>query len=69
VQYNYYYFYDLSPSRACVMHYKGDVRHNYPFTWRKYWASKVYILVKQLTRKFMRRGQAPISASTSSGSP
>ena len=65
VKYNYYYFYDLFPSRASVMHYKGDVRHNYPFSWHKYWASMVYVSVKQLARKFVRRGQ-PSQASSPS---
>jgi hypothetical protein len=59
VKYNYYYFYDLLPSRASVMHYKGDVRDNYPFTWQKYWASMLFVMVKHVARKFLRRAPVP----------
>jgi hypothetical protein len=61
MKYNYYYFYELLPSRASIMHFKGDVRDNYPFTWHKYWSSMLYIAVKQLARKFLRRGQTAVT--------
>lgn len=63
VEYNYYYFYQLLPSSACIMHFKGDVRSYYPFTWPKYWASMIYVPFKNLARKFLRGGrQAPSSS-------
>jgi hypothetical protein len=50
VKYNYYYFFDILPWRASIMHFKGDVRHLYPFNWYKYWASMIYVPLKHLGR-------------------
>lgn len=34
MQYNYYYFNEKYPSGVKIMHYKGIVRHFYPFDWK-----------------------------------
>jgi Nucleotide-diphospho-sugar transferase len=65
VKYNYYYFYDLLPSRASIMHFKGDVRSNYPFTWSKYWASMIYIPFKNLARRILRVGRQDAGSAAS----
>jgi hypothetical protein len=52
VQYNYYYFYELFPWRARIMHFKGSIRYCYPFTWSKYWSSSFFVVLRQLARVF-----------------
>lgn len=53
-EYNFYYFYELLPNQARIMHFKGDIRPIYPFTWYKYLASMIYVPAKQLLRKLVR---------------
>ena len=59
VKYNYYYFFDIMPWHARIMHFKGDVRHLYPFNWPKYAASLVWIPIKNAGRALrrLRRGR------------
>lgn len=52
--YNYYYFDEWWSDNIKVMHFKGNVRHFYPFTWRKklYCMRIVPILTK--TKSFVK---------------
>ena len=50
-QYNFYYFMDKNPWGAKIMHFKGDVRHLYPFDWKKRLLASMYVPLKFLANK------------------
>jgi hypothetical protein len=50
LRYNFYYFQEKFPWRVKIMHFKGDVRHLYPFDWKKLLYSSFYIPLKNLGR-------------------
>lgn len=55
LQYNYYYFGNRNPADAKIFHFKGDVRHFYPFNWpiRTYCAGRV--MLKQVAKAVLGR--------------
>lgn len=55
LQYNYYYFKDKYPSGVKIMHYKGDVRHFYPFGWKTRLYCTFFVLWRNLARKIVNR--------------
>jgi len=49
-QYNYYYFKEISSSGVKIMHFKGDVRHLYPFDWK----TKIYCRFIVIARSILK---------------
>lgn len=56
--YNYYYFDEKYPSRVKIMHYKGIVRHFYPFDWKTRLYCTFFAPLKRLTRRLIKSGQS-----------
>lgn len=54
-KYNYYYFeYGLNPDIK-IMHFKGDVRHYYPFDWKKRLFCQTLIPLKNFMRPVVKK--------------
>jgi len=49
-EYNYYYFKEHSTSGVKIMHFKGDVRHLYPFNWK----TRMYCRLVRLVSRFLK---------------
>ena len=56
LQYNYYYFMEKYSFGAKVMHYKGIVRHLYPFNWKIRLYCTFVVASKNLLKKFVKNG-------------
>jgi len=50
-KYNFYYFNEGWPGGVKIIHFKGDVRHFYPLTWKK----RLYCQLSAAVRKFAGR--------------
>ncbi len=57
-QYNYYYFKDGLVPNIKIMHFKGPVRHYYPFDWKKRLYCKTVIPVLNSLRSQKKRGDS-----------
>jgi len=53
-QYNYYYFNDGLVDNIKIMHFKGDVRHFYPFNWRKRLYCKTVVPTMNVVRPLIK---------------
>jgi hypothetical protein len=51
LRYNYYYFDEKYPSGVKIMHFKGTVRHLYPFDWKTRLYCLFIVPLKNLARK------------------
>ena len=54
-QYNYYYFNEGLEDNIKIMHFKGDVRHFFPFTWRKKIYCKTIVPFKNMVKPIIKR--------------
>ena len=54
LKYNYYYFNEKYPSNVKIMHYKGIVRHFYPFNWKTRLYCALFVPLKNLANKIFR---------------
>ncbi len=52
--YNYYYFDSSFPSEAKILHFKGPVRHYYPFDWKKKMHCRYFNPFKNVISKIVR---------------
>lgn len=55
LKYNFYYFGEKNPSNVKIMHFKGVVRHFYPFDWKKRLYCTFLVLWKKLARTIARQ--------------
>lgn len=54
-QYNYYHFEDHLEDNIKILHFKGIVRHFYPFTWRKRLYCKTVVPVRNRTIEILKK--------------
>jgi hypothetical protein len=54
-QYNYYYFEDNLEDNIKILHFKGIVRHFYPFNWRKRLYCKIVVPARNRTKEILKK--------------
>jgi hypothetical protein len=53
--YNYYYFKERFVDNIKIMHFKGDVRHFFPFNWRRRLYCKAVVPILNSTKNIIKR--------------